>query len=188
METDLFDLGRNDQIPVSFSKSEDGASSKVRLDEEVHFSCEEHKASFERLTIRQQEYIAAYMKTGSPTETARIMKITGSTKGVSKRLTQIAKLMGLNGVRDLTTRNYKTSATAADLKTMVEKQKYRCALSGIKLTPDTSQLDHIEPLATNGTNEISNLQWLDSVVNKAKGTMSQAEFIQMCRRVAQWNG
>ena len=154
----------------------------------MHFSCEEHKASFDLLTHRQQEYIAAYMKTGSPTEVAGIMKITGSTKGVSKRLTQITRLMGLSGVRDLKPTIRGKTATTVELKMLIEKQKYRCALSGIKLVPDASQLDHIEPLAADGTNEINNLQWLDSVVNKAKGTLSQSDFIQMCRRVAQWNG
>lgn len=157
---------------------------------EVCFSCEEHKASFSKLTTRQREFIAAYMKTGSPSSVAVELGLKGSPKGVSKRLAQIAKLMGCRSLRDLNPNKplaKAEKATADELKRMVEKQEYRCALSGVKLTPDTAQLDHIVPLSEGGTNLIDNLQWLDARVNKAKGTMSQSEFVQMCKLVAQWS-
>lgn len=66
----------------------------------------------------------------------------------------------------------------------LEQQDYRCALSGVHLTPSNAALDHIVPVSEGGTDDVENLQWLDKIVNRAKSTLSQDEFIEMCRRVA----
>jgi hypothetical protein len=76
----------------------------------------------------------------------------------------------------------KVSATT--LKAILEIQGYKCALSGKRLTPEIAVLDHKIPLSRGGTNDASNLQWLDSEVNKAKGAMDCQEFIAMCKLVA----
>lgn len=76
-----------------------------------------------------------------------------------------------------------TKATGAKLMALLEKQEYRCALSGRKLTPKTAVIDHITPASKGGGNEIENLQWLHKDVNRAKGTLSQEEFIRVCRMV-----
>lgn len=68
----------------------------------------------------------------------------------------------------------------------IADQNYRCALSGVPITPESAQLDHVVPLADGGDNTIENLQWLHEDVNSAKGTMSQERFIEMCRLVAQY--
>lgn len=86
------------------------------------------------------------------------------------------------------TKKKNKSAKASELKQLLRTQDFRCALSGVKLTPSTSVLDHIEAMSTGGTNQIENLQWLHVDVNRAKGTQSQEEFIAMCRRVAAYLG
>lgn len=129
------------------------------------------------------------MQTGSPTQVAIKLGLTGSVKGVGRKLNQIAKLMGLRSVRELNAKQCNVNevrATAIELKNKVEQQRYRCALSGRKLTPETAQLDHQVPVSEGGSNLVDNLQWLDEQVNRAKGTMSQVEFIRMCKQVAQW--
>jgi hypothetical protein len=161
----------------------------VRVGKEVQFSCEEHQESFLLLTKRQQEYVAAYMESGSRVMVAKKLGITGSVKGVGKRLSQIAKQMGLDSIRQLKPNVAKpATVTSAQLLAKIKTQRFRCALSGVKLVPETAQLDHIVPLSSDGSNDVDNLQWLDASVNKAKGTMSQDEFIRMCKQVAQWNG
>ena len=185
METQLLIVECDHQTSAQHRENENGEDQVAELGKEVLFSSKEHQASFERLSPRQKQYMSAYVRTGSPSEVAKEMGLTGSVKGVSKRLTQISKLMGFDGVKDIKTkRKPKKSATAASLMELLKSQKFRCALSGKKLNPDNSQLDHIEPLANNGTNDVCNLQWLEDRVNKAKGTMRQAEFIEMCVSVA----
>jgi 5-methylcytosine-specific restriction endonuclease McrA len=76
-----------------------------------------------------------------------------------------------------------SEVTTRELEQLIEKQAYRCAISGILLTPDSASLDHKTPVAKGGSNRIDNLQWLDSRVNKCKHTLSNDEFLQMCRSV-----
>ncbi len=78
----------------------------------------------------------------------------------------------------------KAKATAAQLKQLIERQQYCCALSGLPLTPDDSALDHIVAVADGGTHVIDNLQWLNSEVNRMKGSMSQSRFIAVVKLIA----
>ena len=74
------------------------------------------------------------------------------------------------------------------LKDMVERQDYRCALTGRELNPDTASADHIQPVSKGGSHTIENIQILHSEVNAAKGTMNNDEFVSMCREVVQHVG
>jgi 5-methylcytosine-specific restriction endonuclease McrA len=75
------------------------------------------------------------------------------------------------------------TATPAELEALLVRQGYRCALSGVLLTPQQAALDHRWPVAKGGTHSVDNLQWLDPVINKAKHTLTNEEFVEMCRRV-----
>jgi len=78
-------------------------------------------------------------------------------------------------------------ATHRELMTLIERQGYRCALSGVKLDPEHAVIDHIVPVSKGGDNEIDNLQWVHTVANKMKGNMSNESFIKWCTRVARQN-
>jgi 5-methylcytosine-specific restriction endonuclease McrA len=78
-------------------------------------------------------------------------------------------------------------ATARELMGLIQLQQFRCAISGVGLDPNSARLDHIVAISNGGTNLIDNLQWVTDDVNKAKGTMSQEQFISMCRSVADWS-
>jgi CRISPR/Cas system Type II protein with McrA/HNH and RuvC-like nuclease domain len=78
-------------------------------------------------------------------------------------------------------------ATKTELMRLIKVQNYRCALSGFELTVDNSELDHKLPVSMGGDNSINNLQWVSKEVNRAKGTMSNADFIDMCKKVSSWN-
>ncbi len=73
--------------------------------------------------------------------------------------------------------------TAKHLLQLVERQQYRCALSGRKLTPACASLDHRIPLAKGGEHSMANLWVLHRDVNAAKGTMTVEEFVAVCRDV-----
>lgn len=77
-----------------------------------------------------------------------------------------------------------TMATAAEILALVESQDFRCALSGVRLSPDVAQIDHIVPVSRGGGGEISNLQVLHKEVNRMKGTMGNLEFAEWCAKVA----
>ena len=78
--------------------------------------------------------------------------------------------------------------TLGELRRVLESQNYRCALTNQELTADNFALDHIIPLANGGDFSESNCQIVAAEVNRAKHTMSQDAFIEMCIRVAQHIG
>ena len=78
----------------------------------------------------------------------------------------------------------RSSVSPKQILELLERQTYRCALSGRELTPETASLDHCLPLSRGGAHDISNVQVLDFQVNSAKGTMTIDEFVAMCRDVA----
>jgi len=69
---------------------------------------------------------------------------------------------------------------------LLARQKYRCALTGRPLTPETAALDHIIPIRLGGEHTIENAQVLHKDVNRAKGSLSNSEFIVLCREVVCW--
>lgn len=70
------------------------------------------------------------------------------------------------------------------LKKILIDQDYRCALSGVVLSPDCASLDHIVPLVKGGKHVLSNVQIVHPVVNRLKGQMDQHEFMQWVNLIA----
>jgi 5-methylcytosine-specific restriction endonuclease McrA len=66
---------------------------------------------------------------------------------------------------------------------LVEDQQFCCALTGRPLTPDLAALDHKVPVSRGGEHHIENAQVLHKDVNRAKGVMTNEEFIALCREV-----
>lgn len=79
----------------------------------------------------------------------------------------------------------KHRATRKEILSLIESQRFRCALSGIVLTPDVAELDHIIPVSKGGTNLIANLQVTHKKVNRMKGSMTNEEFIELCRMISE---
>ena len=166
-----------------------------RLAIEIHFSSEEHAKTFRNLASEsKRRRIACLVAADGDMMAAADM--SGYSRGnFAKRLGEIFRqdfnssrkeviqLKSRQGIR----KSVSHSVTASDLMTMIEKQEYRCALSGIALTTDSAVLDHIIPVSDGGSNEIGNLQWVDKRVNSMKANMSQDDFIGMCAKVTAWN-
>lgn len=74
-------------------------------------------------------------------------------------------------------------ANMQQLRALLDEQGYCCALCGVALDPDASELDHRIPRSQGGSDAASNLQWLCKPCNRAKGTMSNDDFIALCSRV-----
>ena len=80
----------------------------------------------------------------------------------------------------------KDTVSFDEVLNLLRKQNYRCALSGRQLTPDSAALDHILPISRGGEHHIKNAQILHKDVNRAKGTLTNEEFLAMCREVVAW--
>jgi len=77
----------------------------------------------------------------------------------------------------------------ADFFNMLIEQQGRCAVSGLRLTPENVSVDHILPVIKGGTHELSNLRLVVWGVNRAMGDTEDAEFIHLCVQIAdyQWS-
>jgi len=147
----------------------------------------------ERLTERQREYVDAFKRLGSTRAVADEFAVTQQT--VQVQLNQAAKNNGMQSLtewlpKEMIARSKRSKtgkASASELMQLIDTQEYRCALSGVLLTPETSSLDHKTPISSGGSDAIDNLQWVSNEVNRAKGSMNQDAFIEMCRLVSQWS-
>jgi len=75
------------------------------------------------------------------------------------------------------------TVNARSVLRLIHDQGFRCALTGRRLTPDDAALDHVIPVCRGGEHRMENVQVLDKRVNRAKGTLTNDEFIQLCREV-----
>lgn len=138
------------------------------------------------LTQRQAEYLGKARTVESARELAKQMGVRTDT--VRDVMTSIASKLG-KPVHELTgwKRRIRSKASGAnDLYKLAKDQEFRCALSGLPLEPSDAALDHIVPVSKGGTDDIGNLQWVHSVINKMKGSLDNDEFVAMCRKVSQW--
>lgn len=79
-----------------------------------------------------------------------------------------------------------TPVSTGNVLRLLERQGYRCALTGRRLTPQTAALDHIVPIRCGGQHVIENTQVLHKPVNRAKGSLTSDEFIGLCQEVVAW--
>jgi uncharacterized Zn finger protein (UPF0148 family) len=84
-------------------------------------------------------------------------------------------------------RNWGFGVTARELAQLWKSQRGRCALSGRKLERD-AHLDHILPVSLGGYGKLDNLRWVDPWANGARGNLSDLEFMERCKQVAEWIG
>jgi hypothetical protein len=91
-------------------------------------------------------------------------------------------------------RGIEVTFTAKDIWELVEKQNFKCALSGSELVfPErfsevaskcNASLDRIDSLKPYC---IDNVQWVLKNVNFMKHKLTQEDFIELCRRISEYN-
>lgn len=75
------------------------------------------------------------------------------------------------------------NVTIQGILAALERQQFRCALTGRLLTPDDAVLDHILPISRGGQHTPENVQILHRDVNRAKSTLTNDEFVGLCREI-----
>ncbi len=73
--------------------------------------------------------------------------------------------------------------TVQEVHDLLVRQDFRCALTGEPLAPADASMDHILAVSRGGPHTIENAQILSRDVNRAKGTLTNEEFISLCRAV-----
>lgn len=75
---------------------------------------------------------------------------------------------------------------ASELLDRLWQQRFRCALTGAELEPTNAVPDHRTPLSRGGRHRIDNVDIVGREVNRAKGDMTTAEFVGLCKQVAKF--
>jgi len=110
---------------------------------------------------------------------------TNSKKSIFKRIQWLSKqLKNHKRYRGLGELSYSDDQWEEKLN----RQGWRCALSGVVLKAENVSIDHLIPVSKGGTNDFDNLRLLDVGVNLALRHLSDSEFILMCNKVTKFNG
>jgi CRISPR/Cas system Type II protein with McrA/HNH and RuvC-like nuclease domain len=72
----------------------------------------------------------------------------------------------------------------ANIEQMFYDQNEKCYYSGEQLTFDNISLEHKIPLSRGGLHVMDNVVWATKQINRMKGTMNDAEFIEVCEQIA----
>jgi 5-methylcytosine-specific restriction endonuclease McrA len=71
-----------------------------------------------------------------------------------------------------------------ELKLLLEKQNYKCALTGDKISFETNiELDHITPISRSGKKELSNVRWTTKESNRLKQDLTDKELKELCEKI-----
>lgn len=69
---------------------------------------------------------------------------------------------------------------AKDFYAMLDRQNYRCALSGRELTPENTDAEHIIPLDQGGTHTLENIYLIVREAARLKRHLTEKEMIRLC--------
>lgn len=132
------------------------------------------------------ECLEAYAAFGTVGKAAVYLNV--KDEWLQRRLQREARNQGFSDIRMLIQRSggiEQAKLNRSYLVELIEKQEYRCALSGMPLTPDIASLDHIVPVSKGGKHEVGNVAWVHEEINRMKGTLSKDEFLAMCLKVVE---
>ena len=104
---------------------------------------------------------------------------------LEKRLSHSVQFCEKHWFRDKSYKHFKSGKFWEQLKEIAEQQNYTCPYTGDKLIPGFNMsLDHIISKSEGGVNTVDNVQWVTWHINVAKSSLSHAEFIELCKKVA----
>lgn len=80
-----------------------------------------------------------------------------------------------------------TKISPFEIWKILKKQRCVCPLTGRKITKENISLDHIIPRSRGGSNNLSNLRFVDYDANIAKSTLLDEEFLKLCKDIVNHN-
>ncbi|MBL8019415.1 MAG: hypothetical protein JNM27_07100 [Leptospirales bacterium] len=77
----------------------------------------------------------------------------------------------------------KYSFRTKDFYALLERQKYKCALSGLDLTPQNTIAEHIVPLQQGGKHCFANIYLVETRVSKLKRNLLEQDVIDIAKAI-----
>lgn len=77
---------------------------------------------------------------------------------------------------------------ARDFYQLLEKQKYRCPVSGRELTPENCMAAHKIPLRNGGEHCLENIYLVTDAVTHIKRHLADSELLELCSDIRQTLG
>lgn len=77
---------------------------------------------------------------------------------------------------------------AKDFYTLLDKQGYRCALSGRELTPENTDAEHILPLDQGGNHTPDNIYLVVRDAARPKRHLTESQMIELCYDILKTRG
>lgn len=82
-------------------------------------------------------------------------------------------------------KNLDDKLKGVEIKALAVGQKFICPYTKITLIPTINMsLDHKIPKSKGGSNDITNLQWIESNINYMKWDLTESEFIRLAKLIA----
>lgn len=110
---------------------------------------------------------------------------TSGNEKSSRPVEGVVREHGLKSQEKGATEDPHSRVTGSTILKMIERQGYKCLLTGLDLTPKTASIDHRIPLSKGGNHTLGNAQIVHRVINRMKGSLDQDEFVEMCVLVAE---
>lgn len=70
---------------------------------------------------------------------------------------------------------------AGHIRTLLQKQNFKCYVSGIELTYENVEIEHIQPLTKGGKHELENLCLIDKSLRELKRLNTKKEILELCK-------
>ncbi|MCW7491997.1 HNH endonuclease [Leptospira sp. 2 VSF19] len=70
---------------------------------------------------------------------------------------------------------------AGHIRKLLNDQNFRCFVSGIPLTYENVEIEHIIPLSKGGKHELVNLCFIDKSLKELKRFKTKEEIIELCK-------
>ena len=71
---------------------------------------------------------------------------------------------------------------------LLEKQEYKCAITGRELTPENTTAEHITPLRSGGKHGLDNIYLVDDKASKIKRYLTEDEVINLASDIIATRG
>lgn len=98
------------------------------------------------------------------------------------------KMCEMHVFEEFAHRHLKNDSRWKELRDLFYSQNQECYLTKKKLVLGVNaSLDHIIPTSKGGTNETTNLAWMDENTNYAKNNLTNEQFIELCYSISENN-